>query len=67
MGSANLNFDLPQEQEEFHNAVNGSKWKSIVFKTIEVVGEFKNNYDSEVFDKIIFKIYEKISEEGLSL
>lgn len=67
MGSAKLTFDLPQEQEEFYNAVNGSKWKNIVFKTIEVVSEFKNNYDSEVFDKIIFKIYEKVSEEGLSL
>lgn len=67
MGSAKLTFDLPQEQEEFYNSVNGSKWKTVVLKTVEVVNDFKNNYDSEVFDKIIFKIYEKISEEGLSL
>jgi len=67
MASVKITFDLPQEQEEFYNSINGSKWKNIVFKTIETVNEFKNNYESEVFDKIIYKIYEKISEEGLSL
>lgn len=67
MGSAKLTFDLPQEQEEFYSSVNGSKWKRIVFKTVEIVNDFKNSYESEVFDKIIFKIYEKMNEEGLSL
>jgi hypothetical protein len=67
MASVKITFNLPEEQEEFYCSINGPKWKKVVSQTLEIVNQLKQNYDSEVFDEILYKIYDKMNEEGLSL
>jgi len=67
MASVTITYNLPEEDEHFYCAINGSKWKSVVLKTIESINSLKENYESDVFDNILYQIYTKISDEGLSV
>jgi uncharacterized protein YqfB (UPF0267 family) len=67
MASVKITYELPEEQEQFYCSINGSKWKNIVLKTIENINSLKENYESDVFDNILYNIYSNIGEEGLSV
>ena len=67
MASVKITYNLPEEQDQFYSAINGSKWKKIVLKTLEQIQSLKENYDSDVFDNMLYNIYTNISDEGLSI
>lgn len=67
MTSVKITYNLPEEQDQFYCAINGSKWKNVVLKTLEQIQSLKENYDSDVFDNILYQIYTSISDEGLSI
>jgi hypothetical protein len=70
---ATLEFELPQENDEFSAAVNGSKWEGVVTETLAYIrNQIKYNdaltaANIDVLTKVKETIYEQLNSEGLSL
>lgn len=75
-----LKFNLPEEQEDFENTINGSKWKSAMWnldKKLRSVVKYNNsiidlqklatNEEIEVADKLRELIRELLDEYNLKL
>lgn len=67
MSSVKITYHLPEEEEQFYSAINGQKWKNVVLKILENINSLKENYESDVFDKILYQIYNDANDEGLSI
>jgi len=75
-----LKFNLPEEQEDFENTINGSKWKSAIWnldQKLRSVVKYNNsiidlqklatNEEIEVADKLRELIRELLDEYNLKL
>ena len=69
-----LEFNLPEEQEEFQLAADARKWASFAYEVSQYLrSEAKYNEDAytdeqyKVLERIRERFYELLSEEGLSL
>ena len=70
---ATLEFNLPEETEEFNSAVNGHKWKSVVWYIDENIrqtlkyNETLTEKEYELVESIRDNIYSFILEQSLEL
>ena len=70
---ATLEFNLPDDQEDFQDAVNGQKWRLMVWdfdQKLRSQLKYNDKLSSEqykVYEEIRDLLWEKIGEEGLSL
>jgi len=68
-----LEFNLPDDQEDFQDAINGNKWKDVVWKfDQELRSQLKYNSElspeaAKTYEEIRDLLWEKIHEDGLSL
>lgn len=68
-----LKFNLPEEQEEFEYAVNGSKWASLVWNLDQELRnkiKYSENITEEqenVYREVKSMLYELMSEKNLTL
>lgn len=69
---AKLEFNLPEETEEFDTASNGWKFKSVLFE-LETFLRSKIKYEDlkegeyEVYHKVRDRLWELVNEEKLNL
>lgn len=65
MSKGILEFDLPEEEEEFSNAVNGAKYKDMIEDTWDECFRpmFKHGYDTNI-ESLIEKCGTYTDEEG---
>jgi len=71
---AKLEFTLPEEEEEYNTALNGHKWKYLLWDfdqcfLREIIKYGHNKYSEEqinTFQVVRDKIYELMSEKGIS-
>ena len=69
---AKLEFELPDEEVEFAEAINGQKWRHVVLQIHEKMREFQirghefHNIE-EAFEQILEYIDAEIGMQGLSL
>ena len=70
---ATLEFNLPDDQDDFQDAVNGQKWRLMVWNFDQKLrSQLKYNdklspEQYKVYEEIRDLLWEKIGEEGLSL
>ena len=71
---AKLTFDLPEEQEEFREAFNGSKWRNVVWDMYQYLrSNFKYASDDthEEFVKAMYecrdRLFEIMQDNGVDL
>lgn len=72
---AKLKYDLPDEQSEFEDAVNGTKWKLSMWKLDQWLrAQYKYMPDAEyseaaynAYEKSRERLFEILNENGLSL
>ena len=70
---ATIEFNLPDDQEDFQDAVNGQKWRLMVWnfdQNLRSQLKYNDKLSSEqykVYEEIRDLLWEKIGEEGLSL
>ena len=70
---ATLEFNLPDDQDDFQDAVNGQKWRLMVWdfdQKLRSQLKYNDKLSSEqykVYEEIRDLLWEKIGEEGLSL
>jgi ribosome-binding protein aMBF1 (putative translation factor) len=69
---ATLEFNLPEESEEYQIAVDGMKWRAVVSDALEVLRRERkyaelSQSDLAYNEKISEKIGQLIGEQGLSL
>lgn len=68
-----LEFNLPEEQEEFEYAINGSKWASLVWNLDqELRSKIKYSEDitdeeENIYREVKSMLYELMSEKNLTL
>jgi len=69
-----LKFNLPDDQEDFDLAVNGSKWMAAMWQLdqwlrsqIKHPAEGMSDDTYKAFDETRDKLYELLNEEGLKL
>jgi len=67
MSKAILEFNLPDEQSEFENAANGSKWKSLVWSLDQDIRDEIKYRDKVELQPIRDKLYELLEEYNLRL
>lgn len=72
---ARLKYDLPDEQSEFEDAVNGTKWKLSMWELDQWLrAQYKYMPDAEyseaaynAYEKSRERLFEILNENGLSL
>ena len=70
---ATLEFNLPDDQDDFQDAVNGQKWRLMVWNFDQKLrSQLKYNdklspEQYKVYEEIRNLLWEKMGEEGLSL
>lgn len=70
---ATLEFNLPDDQEDFQDAVNGQKWRLMVWEFDQYLRsqlKYNDNLSEEqykVYQEIRDMLYQKMGEDGLSL
>ena len=70
---ATLEFNLPDDQDDFQDAVNGHKWRLMVWNFDQKLrSQLKYNdklspEQYKVYEEIRNLLWEKMGEEGLSL
>ena len=70
---ATLEFNLPDDQEDFQDAVNGLKWRVMVWNFDQHLRsqlKYNDNLSEEqykVYEEIRDFLWEKMNEDGLSL
>ena len=70
---ATLEFNLPDDQEDFQDAVNGLKWRLMVWdfdQKLRSQLKYNDKLSSEqykVYEEIRDLLYQKMNEDGLSL
>jgi hypothetical protein len=72
---AKLKYNLPDEQSEFEDAVNGSKWKTSMWELDQWLrAQYKYMPDAEyseaaynAYEKSRERLFEILNENGLSL
>ncbi len=65
--NAKLEFLLPEEQDEFECAVNGKKWKSLIWDFDQWLRDQYKYCNKEYCYDIRQKLNKMICEEGLNL
>ena len=70
---ATIEFNLPDDQEDFQDAVNGQKWRLMVWdfdQKLRSQLKYNDKLSSEqykVYEEIRDLLYQKMNEDGLSL
>lgn len=59
---ATLEYDLPDEQDEFQNAINGANWRNIVWKVDHFLRSNTKHAPDSVADEEL-KAYYKVKDE----
>jgi hypothetical protein len=73
MSQATLTFQLPEEDREHIDAVNGWKWRSLVFDILQNIrqdvkySEETTEEQKKVLENMRSFIYKRMGEENLSL
>lgn len=66
-GTFELEFNLPEEQEEMQTAIDGSKWKSVVWEINNYLRNKIKYEEKEEFEPIREQLSQLISDSNLSL
>lgn len=70
---ATLEFNLPDDQDDFRDAVNGQKWTLVIWdfdQHLRSQIKYNDNLSPEeykIYEEIRDLLWEKIGKEGLSL
>jgi hypothetical protein len=70
---ATIEFNLPDDQEDFQDAVNGQKWRLMVWdfdQHLRSQLKYNDKLSEEqykVYEEIRDMLYQKMNEDGLSL
>lgn len=66
---ANLEFDLPEEQDEFECCINAAKWKSVCFEYANYLRHMEKYSEKETvsIEVIRKKFYDCLADEDLTV
>lgn len=73
MAKITLEYDFNEEMEEMESAINGWKWKMVVWdfdQRMRAIYKYEDNHKQEVYDmieKLREELREMIVEQGLKL
>jgi hypothetical protein len=73
MAKVILEFDSNEEREDMESAINGWKWKMVVWnfdQRMRAIYKYEDNHTQEVYDmleKLRNELRGMLSEEGLNL
>jgi len=73
MAKVTLEYDFNEEREEMESAINGWKWKMVVWdfdQRMRAIYKYEDGHHAEVYDmieKLRNELREMLSEEGLKL
>jgi hypothetical protein len=63
-----LIFDMPDDQDEFESAINGSKWQTAMYEMDQYLrSQLKYNDAGEDYDKIREELHNILENHNLSL
>ena len=73
MAKVTLEYDFNEEREDMESAINGWKWKMVVWnfdQRMRAIYKYEDNHPQEVYDmleKLRNELRGMLSEEGLNL
>jgi hypothetical protein len=73
MAKITLEYDFNEEREEMESAINGWKWKMVMWdfdQRMRAIYKYEDNHTQEVYDvieKLRDELREMLSENGLTL
>lgn len=73
MAKVTIEYDFNEEREEMESAINGWKWKMVVWdfdQRMRAIYKYEDNHKQEVYDmleKLRNELHEMLSEQGLNL
>lgn len=73
MAKVTLEYDFNEEREEMESAINGWKWKMVVWdldQHMRSIYKYEDNHNEEVYamiDKLRNELREMLSDHGLKM
>jgi hypothetical protein len=73
MAKVTLEYDFNEEREEMESAINGWKWKMLVWEfdqRMRAIYKYEDNHNAEVYDmidKLRNELREMLAEQGLTM